>query len=202
MPQESPQATRAYADYVSLGPDRSLDALIGRYRSGTIPAQTRRLSTLKQWSILYRWQGRLQALADAARAEAEARQAAEVRAVMEAGYALTHERVRVLKRLGETLADELQGERLWLRDRKSIKVGSTAITSDDGARVIGQEPQYEVFDLERPNAAWVEQLRGLLDDIAQETGGRIRRTELSGKDGGAIVVERVVFTDDDDPAAV
>lgn len=180
MARESPQATRAYADYVALGPARSLEALVERYRSGTIPAQTRRLTTLKQWSRAHGWQGRLRALAEEARAEAEARQAAEVRAILEEGYALAHERVRLLKELSARLAAELAGGRLWLHERRSVRVGSA---------------QYAVYDLERPNAAWVEQLRGLLDDIARETGGRAKRSELSGRDGGPIEVADVGLTD-------
>jgi len=89
---------------------------------------------------------------------------------MEAGYALSHERVAALKRLAEKLFDELQDpEKLWLRDYKG---GGKA-----GFR-----------EIQRFNAAEVEQLRGLLDDIAKEKGDRREKVDLAASGSVAIQV--------------
>jgi hypothetical protein len=46
-------------------------------------------------------------------------------------------------------------------------------------------------EIERFNASELETLRGLLSDLAAETGGRIRRTALEGKDGGPLQAAEV-----------
>lgn len=197
MKPESNRARQAWADYVALGPDRSLEKLVARYRSvaGSVP--TTRLNTLKLWSSQHGWQARLQAIADRAAQDAEAAEAEHRRAIMETGYALDHARVAKLKHLADMLAEELEDPDLrWLKEKRSIIVGQEPVltTGEDGQeRMIGRIPQYETFWLQRPNRAWVEQTRGLLDDIAKEVGGRIQKTELTGKGGGPVAVK--VYTD-------
>lgn len=203
MAEESARAAQSYADYLALGAGRSLVKLLGEYaervRSGSGVPPTTRLNTLKKWSAAHDWQGRIADLARAAQEEAEEAQRAYVRAIMETGLALSHERVRVLKELAGTLLDDLTtGERRWLRDKKSIVTGREPVMSDDGATLLGSVPTYEVVELERGNAPWIEQVRGLLDDLAKEVGARVTKAELTGKGGGAIVVERVLFGGDDD----
>ena len=153
--RETPRARQAWADYVAMGPGRSLEALLKRYQSESNPV-TNRLATLKKWSVVYQWQARLAAIAEQEAREAEEREATERRAVMEEGYALGYRRVRDLKVLAERLFAELTAEgddnRLWVRDVKQIGGGQYA----------------ERVDIERFNAAEVEQLRGLLSDIAKE----------------------------------
>ena len=90
--------------------------------------------------------------------EIEARKTAEAEAVMQEGLALAHERVRMLK----VLADELQ---------PFVLVGSTK----KGIGVTAVDP------------ATVAQLRGTLDDIAKETGGRVIKSEA--KIDGEVRVE-------------
>lgn len=188
---ETIAATQAYADYVALGPDRSLAKLATliaerRGQPGKTAAILRQLET---WSSAHDWQGRLAAIVAAEVAEAERREARRVREIMETGYATTHERVALLKELAATLVAELRDGRLWLRDKKSIVTGQEPILNDDGTAVIGRASTYEVFDLEKPNQAWVQQVRGLLDDIAQETQGRVRKTQITGKDDGPLEVQ-------------
>lgn len=192
--RESSRARAAYADYLALGEGRSLEKLAADYvsRSGSGPdpdretgarragdawpvqaPPTRFLSTLKAWSAQFGWQERLRALADAAAADVQAALAARRRAVLETGLALDHERVDALKRLAARLLDELGAQdRLWVRDTKWVGPG------DVGERV----------DVERFNGSEVEQLRGLLDDIAREKGERVKRHEHSGRDGAPIPV--------------
>lgn len=61
-PKESPDAVKAFADYYELGASRSLEKLLDRYRSGTEPAPTRRMTTLKTWSTTFGWQDRIRAI--------------------------------------------------------------------------------------------------------------------------------------------
>lgn len=68
-PIETPRAAEAFADYVSLGPSRSLQKLVDFYRatpqSSTKPPPTRHLDTLKDWSVKHGWQDRIaQAITD------------------------------------------------------------------------------------------------------------------------------------------
>lgn len=173
--RETPKAARAWADYLAMGPGRSLEALLNRYRSETAPP-TRRLASLKQWSSEYGWQRRLEEIVAREAREAEEQQAAYVRSVLESGFALHHERVRAMGELAGRLFAELTERgpagRLWLRDVKSVGSGVGA----------------ERVDLERFNAEEVAQFRGLLDDIAKEVGQRVKKTEVTGKDGGPVQV--------------
>lgn len=159
-------ARTAWADYLAMGDGRSLEKLAEHYRTRAEGAPpTRQLTQLKRWSAAFGWQARLQAIADRAAAEAEAAVRRRRREVLESGLALDFERVDVLKRVAQRLLDEIEtGGRLWLQDVKAIGSGEHA----------------ERVDIERFNAAEVEQLRGLLDDIAKEMGERKTGVELSG----------------------
>jgi uncharacterized membrane protein len=60
--KESPQALRAFSDYLAQTPPRSLERLVERYQSETEPRPpTRRLATLKEWSTQHGWQDRIAA---------------------------------------------------------------------------------------------------------------------------------------------
>lgn len=73
----NPNAELAFADYVALGPGRSLAALAEIYRSRTESVPTKNLTTIKQWSIRYRWQERL-AESASARSDQMLRDASEL----------------------------------------------------------------------------------------------------------------------------
>ena len=60
--QETQRAKTAYAEYLAMGPGRSLEKLAAGYRKQTKPAPpTRLLSTLKKWSRCHSWQARVAA---------------------------------------------------------------------------------------------------------------------------------------------
>jgi len=84
-----------------------------------------------------------------------------------AGFALKEYRVLHLSQLAEIMAKDLLGSFLWTEQVKGVGAGAAA----------------EIVDYEEFNAAEVNAFRGLLEDIAAETGGRIKRTELTGRDG-------------------
>lgn len=81
-----------------------------------------------------------------------------------AGLALKEERVKKLQQLAALMERDLFGGSLWLDQVKMI-----------GSGLIAKEVDYEEF-----NASEVQQYRGVLDDIAKETGGRKTQVEHSG----------------------
>lgn len=83
------------------------------------------------------------------------------------GLALVNERVQLLQDLADKLKFDLfdaAGKGLWLANKKAV--GMTT-----------------VFDYEEFNSAEVAQLRGVLDDIAQEVGERGKTLEHKGNVG-------------------
>lgn len=124
------------------------------------------MGTLKNWSSRYNWQDR----AEEYDAELEHQKNERRQQVMESGLALDFERVDQLKRVGHFLIDQIyeQGEdgtyhNIWLPDVKQIGSGNSA----------------ERVDIERFNAAIIGELRGVLDDLAKETGGRIKGVDVT-----------------------
>jgi hypothetical protein len=57
--KESPQALRAFSDYLAQTPPRSLDRLVEEYQRRTEGVPTRQLSRLKEWSTQHHWQERV-----------------------------------------------------------------------------------------------------------------------------------------------
>jgi hypothetical protein len=164
---ESNRAVQACNDYLRLGVHRTLSKVEGGYPKGSLGG----------WSIKYRWAERAEQYD--AQLEMEKNRAVEERraTVMQDGLSLDFERVGALKKLAGFLegqiyeTEEVDGEtrypKLWLRDYKTTRLGDFL----------------EVF---RFNAPLIDQYRGLLDDIARETGGRKNTTEISGPGGKAI----------------
>lgn len=158
-----------------MGAGRRFPDLLQTYTDTYRNPPTNSLATLKSWSRDFGWAER----AAAYDASWEQRKNAEREAVFNHGLSLDFERVRKLYRLAAFLEAQIfeQGENgvfhnIWLPDVKAIGSGEHA----------------ERVDIERFNSPLLEQYRKVLDDIAQETGGRAKRTELTGKDGGSINV--------------
>lgn len=177
---ETRKATLACNDWLRDGRGRSLRKLWDKYRE--IPHDTENqpptqsYNTLQAWSKRYHWQQR----ADEYDAELERQKNENRREVMESGLALDFERVSELKHLGIFLIEQIyeQGKdgvyhNVWLPDVKQI----------------GSGDQAERVDIERFNAAIISELRGVLDDLAKETGGRIAKQEITGAGGGDIVIK-------------
>lgn len=168
---ESDKAVIACNDYLRLGAGRSLYNLYESYRaqseSKTSPEKpsSRRLATLKGWSSKFGWVER----ATQYDAEYEARKEERRQQVMNDRLALDFERVLVLQDLAAFLLSQIYEQvdgsypNLWLPDVKQIGSGENA----------------ERVDIERFNAAIISELRGTLDDLAKETGGRLRRTDVT-----------------------
>lgn len=98
------------------------------------------------------------------------------------GLALKEERVKRLTLLAALMEEDLFGGVLWTEDVK----------------MIGSGPFQERVEFEEFNAAEVAQYRGVLDDIAKEVSGRVQHQEVTGKDGGELILKilRGVSVDD------
>lgn len=175
--RESSKAVQACNDYLRMGVGRSLRLLLSKYRN--IQEQTRtpttNFATLGAWSQRYSWQKR----AELYDSKLEQKKTERANEIMESGLALDHERVVHLKKLSGFLEQQIyeQGKtgvyhNVWVPDVKQIGSGENA----------------ERVDIERFNSALIDQYRGTLDDLAKETGGRKRQTEVGGIDGGDIVL--------------
>jgi hypothetical protein len=99
-------------------------------------------------------------------------QIGETTALIE-GYALKEHRVFKLSLLAALMEKDIMGGFLWTDQVKGVGSGDIA----------------EIIDYEEFNSAEVIQYRGVLDDIAKETGGRVVKQEHTGADGGAIVID-------------
>src|SRR6185436_18348925 len=97
----------------------------------------------------------------------EIKEAGETQALTH-GLAIKDERVAVLQRLAnrmiaDLLPSELDDSLLWTKEAKTVA-----------------NKKYSYLEF---NKSEVDALRGVLDDIAAEVGERVRKNELTGKDG-------------------
>ena len=97
--------------------------------------------------------------------------AGEQKALTE-GLALKAERVVKLKQLAALMEKDLLGGFLWLDQVKGVGSGDVA----------------QIVDYEEFNKGEVDAYRGVLDDIAKEMSQRVQRSEISGPDGGPLVI--------------
>lgn len=181
---ESDKAVVACNDFLRFGPGRSLPLLVQKYgdmRRSAVPTQS--LDTLQAWSRRFSWSMR----AAQFDAEWEAIKDEERRKVMEHGLAQDYERVRKLLRLADFIEGQLfecdtddNYPNVWLPDVKQIGTGDSA----------------ERVDLVRFNAPIIAEFRAVLDDIAKETGGRVKR--LGGEKPGEPIPVGIVKMDLDE----
>ena len=179
---ETEKAVQACNDYLRLGVGRSLSKLAAHYNEAyKKESPTKSQSTLGKWSMDYNWQARC-AIYDA---EWDTKKTAARNATFAQGLALDFERVEKLKRLADFLEAQLYETsedgiyyNVWVPDVKQIGSG------EDVERV----------DIERFNGPLIAEYRSVLDDLAKEVGGRIKRGELSGPGGGpllGVLIDRV-----------
>lgn len=156
---ETKRANAAFADYALLGAARSYRSLLARYKSQVEQPPTRSWNTLTAWASKFEWVERAERF-DALQLQ-RAQQAYEARRkeYMETGLALAHERVQRLVSIYERLYEDFQeDDNLWMPDQKGI----------------GSAENFQVVDIIHFNTQLIDQLRGVLDDIAHEVGGRVK----------------------------
>lgn len=158
---ETTRAIQACNDYLRMGPGRSLEKLRQSYVETTSEKPpTRTLRTLQNWSSAYGWVERA-GLYDA---QQEAIKTAEVERLRTEGLASDHERIRELNDIFQALKKVFnEGTGLWYKDTKLSAKGNSV--------------QVDVF-----NKPLLDSMRGVLDDIAKEVGGR----KVEVKHGGLV----------------
>lgn len=166
--KESRRANQAFRDYCYMGSARSLRKLLAQYQARVKKKEkpappTDVWTTVSDWSGNFSWTDRSKAfdryLLDKDKRAYEERR----RVLLETGLALDFERVGKLKELFDKLEGYLgQEDRIWLKDVKSIGFGKDA----------------EKVDIIRFNSPMIEQIRGVLDDIAREVGGRVKNVDV------------------------
>jgi len=109
--------------------------------------------------------------------ELKAIKAISENAAMVEGYALKEHRVYKLSLLAALMEKDLFGGFLWLDQVKGVGSGDIA----------------EIVEYEEFNASELTQYRGVLDDIAKETGGRVQKADVTNT---GEVVFRVVYEGD------
>lgn len=190
--KESDNAVLACNDYLRMGGKRSLSILADEYNKNQvnsgIAVPTQSLYTLEQWSYKFDWQQR----AAAYDAEIERLKDEAARAAMQKYLALDHHRVMQLVELADFLREQLyqQGSdgdyhNVWNPDVKQV----------------GSGDHVTIVDIVRFNAAIIEQFRGVLDDIAKETGGRIKKNEFTGANGSPLIPAPSVYLPEVTPFA-
>jgi hypothetical protein len=185
--QETARAKRAWSDYLALGPGRSLEKLIDRYEAvrrvsiGKASVPTTCLRTLEEWSSAFGWQARLKAIADTEAKAAEEREAAYRRSIMEDGYALAHERVKLLKDLVVKVRDDLATSGLWVQKQKIIGSGKNA----------------QVVTEEQFNDNELDMIRKLLDDLAREKSERAGAVKQDVNVDGKLAIQIVPWAPKD-----
>jgi hypothetical protein len=170
--QETPKSAAAFHEYCLLGYDRSLAKLA--LKLGRTSAYTRHLES---WSAKYNWQERAREY-DAHWIEEQDKVIAQERAVViRTGFALQHKRILSLDRIVTKLIEMTEDEdKVWLPDVKAI----------------GNGPNAERVDLVNFNAPLFALIDKYKASIAAEMGERVKKTELTGKDGGPIKIAPVV----------
>lgn len=183
---ESDNALIACNDWLRMGPGRTLRKLLQRYAKmpqDTPPTDS--LDTLKSWSADFKWADR----ATAYDAELELQKNILRQIEFARGATLDYVRTRKLRRLLALLEKQLYAKdefgrlfNLWLKDFKQIGAGEDS----------------EKVEIERFNAALVEQLRGVLDDLAKETGGRRQKVDADVRASGELTIRVIGGIQEDD----
>lgn len=116
------------------------------------------------YEMAQHWHWEARALAYDAAQFAEEEQARK--RILQSGWALDHHRIQTLVEVVQMLRQMMQDPaQVWLADVKAI----------------GSGPGAERVDLVQFNAELFRELREYLTDIAEETGGRVRRQETTVK---------------------
>ncbi len=152
--RESAMEVIACNDYLRMGASRSIAGLHRMYLE-TQPSYDYSIKTLYHWCWDFQWSVRADEWDN--KTEKEKQKVADE--AMQTGLAQPHARLRELKHLAQVLRDEIaRPEGLHIIEEKQVGNGPTA----------------KIIRVKKFNSALIEQYRQTLDDIAKETGGRIK----------------------------
>jgi hypothetical protein len=179
---ETAKAKRAFLDYLAMGPNRSLTKLCKMYREppyteagGSNPPPTRQQKTIYAWSSAYNWVERVKQVTDQ---QLEVILHEQRRALAQAYHerlAQPAERIKTLNQIAEMIVDHLV-------ENKLMSVVVKQVGSGKNTRMVEEN---------KMDVPAIQALRGLLDDLAKETGGRPKNVkhdhEISGEVTGKTI---------------
>jgi hypothetical protein len=165
---------RRFMRFCLMFPRRSVAAIYSEeHPEETTKDDKRRQNAPGSWYAMakrWQWEERAEAYDAAQFAEEE-----KIRArVFHSGFALQHNRILALqKQLEDLIAMTTEQDKVWVPDVKAI----------------GNGPDAERVDLVQFNAPLFTLIDKFTASIAAEMGERIKKTELTGKDGGPMEFE-------------
>ena len=197
--KESARAAQAWADYLAMGPGRSLDELCRRYSNATIPTPTKRVKTLKDWSVAFGWQDRLRAISEQEARLVSERESQARAELQSSGIANRQNRIDALndrwlkmqqvitERANDPLVQNVPGGTTGLIVPKPmlVKVYDAGGEESDTLHPTKEsEMSYEYA----VDTGLLKEMRETEKQAAQEMGQWSEKRELTGKDGGPIEI--------------
>lgn len=183
MRGETARAKRAFLDYLAMGPDRSLVKLCKMYRKppyteagGNNAPPTRQQKTIYTWSSAYNWVERVKQVNDQQLEVILHEQRRALAAAYHERLAQPAERIKVLNEIAEMIVDYLTEHKLMSVTIKQVGAGK----------------QTRMVEENKMDVAAIQALRGLLDDLAKETGGRPKNVKHEHEVEGE-VTHKTVF---------
>jgi hypothetical protein len=185
---ESDAAIVACNDWLRMGAGRNLRELIDSYsqkitRNRGFKPPSLSYGTIRQWASSFNWSER----ATEYDANFEAIRNEERAKVFASELVSDFGRIRKLLELADFLEGQLYEQdpdgnfhNVWNPDVKSVGSGDNA----------------ERVDIERFNPAIISEYRATMKDIAEEVGGRTKKLEHTGADGGAIIIKTGMSLDE------
>lgn len=165
-PDENNEAVKACNDWLRLGRARSLARLCDYYKDNPHMAIAT-WSMVSKWSAAYDWQSR----GNLYDIEQDKLLTARAQEIFNTGLATPHERVLELQRIYREVKPRL------LKIPQSEETHYTYSEETGWVDESGNPPPKDV----PVNTDVLQQMRGLLDDLAQETGGRTKTLALFAK---------------------
>jgi hypothetical protein len=160
---ETANAKRAFMDYLAMGATRSVPKLLKIYRSppytdskGDNPPPARQKKTLYAWSSAYNWVERVKQVSDQQLEVILKEQRRALAAAYQERLAQPAERIKTLNQIAEMIVDYLTEHSLMTTTVKQVGAGKNT----------------RMVEESKMDVAAIQALRGLLDDLARETGGR------------------------------
>jgi hypothetical protein len=175
MPDEPSLWYGRFSAYLRLGTKRSVATIYKK--ENRVKSRQTTLKVPGDWYEIekaWNWKERARAYDEHVRAEEDHIIAEEREKVLRSGFALQHKRIQALNRLtNKLIAMSNDEDKVWMPDVKSIGTGPTA----------------ERVDLLQFNAPLFTLIDKYLNSIAAEMGERVKKKELTGKDGGPVEYE-------------
>lgn len=165
-----------FVKYLRLGTKRSIRSVfLKETKRGQAKTSTNVgpewCNAAKQWN----WKKRARAYDEYQRAEEDRIIEEERDKVLRSGFALQHKRIKELDRLTRKLIRYTNDEeKIWIPETKTTTFGEEK--SQFVEKIVFNAPLFTLIDKYQ-------------DSIAKEMGERVKKQELTGKDGGAVEFE-------------